>query len=113
MLSMSSCYYDDILEDVVPIEADLSFQNDIIPIFDASCNTVGCHNAGGIAPDLSSANAFDSLLNNGYLDIDNPTNSELYLWVSGQKNTPMPVSGTDAVIRNTILGWIEQGAPNN
>jgi hypothetical protein len=113
ILSMSSCYYDEILEDAGPIEADISFENDIISIFDASCNIAGCHNSGGIAPDLTPANAFNSLINNGYIDIDNPVNSELYLWVSGQKSTPMPVSGVDPVIRNTILAWIEQGAQNN
>lgn len=113
ILSMSSCYYDDILEDAGPIEADISFENDIISIFDASCNIAGCHNSGGIAPDLTPTNAFNSLISNGYIDINNPVNSELYLWVSGQKSTPMPVSGVDPVIRNTILAWIEQGAQNN
>ena len=113
ILSMSSCYYDDILEDAAPIEGDISFENDIISIFDASCNVIGCHNSGGTAPDLTPPNAYNSLISNGYIDVNNPVNSELYLWVSGQKDTPMPVSGTDATIRNTILAWIEQGALNN
>jgi hypothetical protein len=113
ILSLSGCYYDDILEDAGPIEDDISFENDIISIFDSSCNMTGCHNSGGTAPDLTPANAFDSLISNGYIDINNPVNSELYLWVSGQKGTTMPVSGTDATISNTILAWIEQGALNN
>jgi hypothetical protein len=113
ILSLSGCYYDDILEDVGPIEDDISFESDIISIFDASCNMTGCHISGGTAPDLTPPNAFNSLISNGYIDINNPVNSELYLWVSGQKGTTMPVSGTDATISNTILAWIEQGALNN
>jgi hypothetical protein len=113
ILSMSGCYYDDVLVDAGPIEANIDFEDDIISIFDASCNMTGCHNSGGITPDLTPANAYNSLISNGYIDIDNPVNSELYLWVSGQKSTPMPVSGVDPVIRNTILAWIEQGALNN
>jgi len=113
ILSMSGCYYDDILEDAGPIEDDISFENDIISIFNASCNVTGCHNSGGQTPDLTPTNAFNSLISNGYIDVNNPVNSELYLWVSGQESTPMPVSGVDPVIRNTILAWIEQGAENN
>jgi len=113
ILSMSSCYYDEVMEDVVPINTDISFQNDVISIFNTSCNVVGCHNSGGQTPDLTPPNAFNSLISNGYIDANNPTTSELYLWVSGQKSTPMPVGGTDPVISSTILAWIEQGALNN
>jgi hypothetical protein len=112
-LSISSCYYDDTMEDAVPMDTDISFQNDVISIFNTSCNVLGCHNSGGISPDLSPPNAYNSLISNGYINTDDPTISELYLWVTGQKGTPMPVSGTDPVISNTILSWIEQGALNN
>ena len=95
------------------ITRDVTFAGDIIPIFEKSCSLSGCHNAGGIAPDLSSANAFNSLSNGGYLDIANPENSALYGFVRGTRSPVMPVSGVDPTIAAMILAWIKQGAQNN
>ena len=44
MLSLSSCYYDEVIEIVVPdlpVEEVVSFAEDIQPIFTASC--ASCH----------------------------------------------------------------------
>ncbi len=95
------------------ITRDVNFAGDIIPILEESCSLSGCHNAGGIAPNLSSANAFNSLSNGGYLDVANPENSKLYGFVSGRVSPVMPVSGADPTIAATILAWIKQGAQNN
>ena len=113
MFSLSSCYYDLELEEDVPIDFQVNFQNDIIPIFKANCSVTGCHVSGSVSPDLSPANAFNSLMSNGLINTNDPSSSELYLWVSGQKSTPMPVGGVDPTIKATILAWIEQGALNN
>ena len=113
MFSLSSCYYDLELEETVPINAQIKFQNDIIPIFNASCSVTGCHITGGVSPDLTSDKAFNSLMSNGLINTNAPSSSELYLWVSGQKSTPMPVGGVNPTISATILAWIEQGALNN
>jgi hypothetical protein len=112
MVSLSGCYYDDLLEQP-PIDQPVSFQDDLIPIFDASCNFSGCHITGDVSPDLTADKAFNSLTSEGLIDTNVPENSELYLWVSGQKSLPMPVSGVDPTISATILAWIEQGALNN
>ena len=106
-------YYDELVEEP-PIDQPVSFQNDIIPIFNADCNFSGCHNTGGIHPDLTASEAYNSLISEDELiDTDVPENSHLYIWVNGQGDLPMPPSGTDPFISATILAWIEQGALNN
>lgn len=62
MFSLSGCYYDLGLEETVPIDAQITFQNDIIPIFNANCSVTGCHISGGISPDLTSDSAYNSLV---------------------------------------------------
>ena len=113
MFCLSGCYYDLELEETVPIDTQITFQNDIIPIFNANCSVTGCHVSGSISPNLTSDKAYNSLISGGFINTSVPRNSELYLWVSGQKNTPMPVGGVNNTIKATILAWIEQGALNN
>ena len=95
------------------ITADVGYATDVLPIFEKNCSLSGCHNSGGISPDLSSANAFSSLNSGGYLDVGNPSNSKLYGYVSGKLTPAMPISGADPAIAATILAWINQGAQNN
>jgi len=111
---MSSCYYDEVIKAEENIDVgEVTFSNDIIPIFNQSCNVSGCHARGGQKPDLSPENAYNSLINGNYVNVDSPENSELYLWVKGENALPMPPSGSDATINANILAWIEQGALNN
>jgi hypothetical protein len=95
------------------ITRTVSFSADIIPIFNASCNTSGCHSAGGIKPDLSPTNAFNSLNGGGYINTSEPESSELYLWMTGKKSVPMPPSGINKDYNSLVLAWIKQGAQNN
>jgi hypothetical protein len=110
-LQMGSCKYDVFTDSIVT--ETVSFRNDVIPIFNQSCNSAGCHNAGGIKPDLSPANAYDALISGGYIDNGNPENSELYLWMRGDRRLPMPLSGPNASYNSIVLAWISQGAQNN
>lgn len=109
----SGCKYDEVLPETVPPGVEVKFGSDIIPIFNSSCNFSGCHNFGGAPPDLTPNNAYDELITGGYIDLDVPDQSELYLWVDGTRSPPMPTSGVDAQIASKILAWIEQGAQNN
>ena len=109
----SSCKYDEIVPETIDPGTEVKFSADIIPIFNESCNFSGCHSFGGYAPDLSPSNAYNSLKTGGFVDVDQPDQSELYQWVSGQRPVPMPVTGIDPLIASTILAWIEQGAQNN
>lgn len=112
---LAGCYKDKtILFDTgEEITRTVSFSNDIIPIFNNSCNSSGCHNTGGISPDLSGTNAFTMITTGGYLNVSSAESSELYLWMAGKKGTPMPVSGINKDYNALILAWIKQGANNN
>jgi hypothetical protein len=110
----SGCYYDNFIgAGDTEFDGNVSFSNDIIPIFNKDCNSSGCHNTGGIKPDLSATNAYDALLNGNYINADNPTESSLYQWMKGNRATPMPVSGSVAAYNSKVLAWIKQGSLNN
>ena len=109
----SGCKYDEIVPEAPDPGVVVKFSSDILPIFNASCNFSGCHNFGGTPPDLTSNNAYSELITGGYIDIDNPEQSELYQWVKGNRSIPMPLTGTDPEIVSKTLAWIQQGAQNN
>lgn len=108
-----SCKYDDVLPPEPDPGIQISFTQDIIPIFNASCNQSGCHNGAGPSPDLRAEVAYESLFSGSLIDTLQPENSELYLWMSGAKGLPMPVQGVNAGYVATVLQWIEQGALSN
>ena len=108
-LGATSCtYYEN---DPVPVEVpdSVSFSANVIPIFDARCNSAGCHSTGGIQPDLTSTNAYNDLIIFGYVDTDFPELSVLYTKVHSGSMVQFAEPG-DAEI---ILKWIEQGAEDN
>lgn len=115
MLLLAGCYKNKtvLFDTGEEITRPVSFAGDIITILNNSCNTSGCHNSGGISPDLSVVNAYSSLSNGGYLNTGNPQSSELYLWMTGKKGTPMPISGPNKDFNALVLAWIKQGALNN
>ena len=103
-----------VIEDKQEITTPVSLANDIQPILDKNCNTVGCHNTGGKAPDLTSANAYNSMTNGGYLNVNLPESSEMYFWLTGVKKPIMPIGENNpSNINNLMLAWIKQGAKNN
>ena len=110
---IKSCYYDSNLPDTVDPGVEISFANDLIPIWDKDCNSSGCHSPGDIPPDLTPANAYDAIISGNYVDLNNPENSELYLWMRGDRNLPMPLTGPNADYNAKVLTWIIQGALNN
>ena len=93
----------------------VSFDNDIVPILNKSCNISGCHNAGGHMPDLTQANAYNSLVNGSYINAAYPENSELYLWLTGKMDASMPMGASNdpSSINELVLAWIKQGALKN
>lgn len=108
----SSCKYEQI-ELSVELPQNVSFQTELIPIFNQSCNTIGCHNANGIWPDLSEGNAFEAITTSGQLDLDTPENSKLYMRMIDMQS-PMPLSGILSKTQtDKVLVWIREGANNN
>lgn len=108
---LSSCYVDKI--EPLGAVGDVSFSNDVIPIFEASCNTGGCHASGAIPPDLSAENAYKSLFTFNNVNTEDPITSILYIRMNSN-GSPMPPDGKLSNVKiNTILQWIKQGAENN
>ncbi|MCX6313600.1 MAG: hypothetical protein NTX08_02550 [Sphingobacteriales bacterium] len=93
----------------------VSLATDIIPVFTASCSISGCHNSGGIKPDLSAEKVYNTLIIGNYVDLGVPENSTIYLWMTGKKTTIMPVGAANnpSNINQLVLAWIKQGAKNN
>ena len=107
--SFSSCTNEDCKTSV-----NLSFSNDIQPIFNDNCATSGCHNAaakqGGL--DLSAGKSYAELNKggSGYINISKPTSSVLY----SEMKSDMPPSGKlDDCTLEKIEKWMAQGAKNN
>lgn len=115
MLFFIGCYKDKtvIFDTGEEVTRPVSFSTDIIPLFNSSCNTSGCHSTGGKVPDLSANNAFNSLSGSSYLNTADPANSVLYLWMTGKKGVPMPTTGINKDYNALVLAWIKQGAQNN
>lgn len=110
--SMTSCEKDYLVPIVSELPDSASFSGNIIPIFDAHCNSSGCHNTGGIAPDLTKENAYNDLLLYSMVDTLNPESSILYARMATGK--PMPPSGyLKGGEPELVLLWIQQGAKNN
>ena len=114
MAHFSSCSYDQYAPEEEPVVTDsVSFADDILPIFNAACNSAGCHNTGGVPPDLSPGRAYDALISGGFINVANPTDSELYQWMIGNRDLDMPLEGPDPEYNALVLAWITQGAVNN
>lgn len=96
------------------LPAVVSFSNDIMPVFNAHCNTSGCHGGGSPAAglNLSQSVAYSQLFVKHEIDTTNASNSNLYIEVaSGQ----MPQTGGKLSDYNISLiqKWIQQKAKNN
>lgn len=114
-----SCTYDkvSVIKPSCNTPATVSFNNDILPIFQNSCSTSGCHTGTSLAGNLNleAGHAFISLMKpgSGYLDTINPNYSLLYSQMKSASK-PMPPSGNlDDCKTSLILKWIQQKAKNN
>lgn len=116
VLAISGCYKTTtIVKDPgSDITTALSFSTDIIPIFQKNCALSGCHASGGHTPDLTTANAYSSLVSGGFITANDPVNSVIMLWLTGKKSPVMPLgSGPNPDINAKVYAWINQGAKNN
>jgi hypothetical protein len=112
---LPGCYKDKtVVSDTgAEITRTVTFSNDIIPLFAKNCSLSGCHVTGGKSPDLSAANAYNSLKIGNYFNTTAPASSVIMLWLTGKKSTQMPVGGMNKDINALVLAWIKQGANNN
>lgn len=108
-LGMASCTYHTNDYDPLDVPDDLSFEADIVPIFEESCAVTGCHN-GTIPPDLRGNIAYQSLLLGEYVAPGTQAEDNvLYQVIDGGT---MEAYASD-LERAFIKKWIDEGALNN
>lgn len=109
----TACEYETIEYEKIVIQPgdSVSFSLDIIPIFDLSCNSSGCHVAKHWAVDLTPANAYTDLFAKNMIDTAVAANSELYTKLIDAAGTH--VGRSTPAQQGLILAWIEDGAKNN
>lgn len=116
-LCITSCYkVTTLVKDNAPaVTATVSLSKDLVPVLSKNCAISGCHNAGGIKPDLSTSAAYNSIVNGNFVSLSDPANSEIYLWLTGKRAVIMPVGAANnpSNINQLMLAWIKQGAKNN
>ena len=92
-----------------PVEIELpdtvSYSLDIQPIWDNKC--VNCHD-GGRDPDLKPENSYESLINGGHINVNDPAESDLMKKLYGSHDS----RATETEKQLTLL-WIEEGAKDN
>jgi len=90
----------------------VSFSGDLIPLFNTSCNSSGCHDAvPAHKPSLVPEQAYNALLSGGFVNTAVPQESTIYVVT---KTGQMPPTGALKVTdTQKILDWIRNGAPNN
>ena len=112
-LVFNACTYDFIVkEELPPInpDVDVLFSTQIVPIFTDKC--VACHKPGGEAPDLTAANAYNSIKSLNLANTAAPATSVIYTFPNYQAptHTWKQYSAAEAQL---VLTWIQQGAKNN
>ena len=90
---------------VIELPDTVSYSLDIQPIWDNKC--VDCHN-GGRDPDLRPENSYESLSGGGYINVNDPAESELMKKLYGSHD-----SRAKEAEKQLILLWIDEGAKNN
>ena len=95
----------------------VSFSADIVPVLNKSCNTSGCHSGGSPQGNLNleATKAYAQLnkSGSGYLNVNNPHNSVLYLSLTSTSDPMPPVGTLDPCTVELIVKWMSQGAKNN
>ena len=109
MLSLTGCYYDEVIEIApLPPGTEVSFANDIQPIFTQSC--IVCH-GGSISPDLREGNSYDVIVNGVFIVPNDIDASVLYQRLIGNGNIMPPGNPLTTTKINLVKSWIEDGAP--
>ena len=110
--SLGSCYNDTFPEDNGPAPEDVSYSEDIQPMWDNDC--VSCHPTVA-PPNLKPGVSYNSLLNGGYVIPGNADDSVLYQSLLGTNGVSlMPPAGIwPASEIKKVEAWINEGAKDN
>lgn len=116
MITLFSCYKDIIKPEIASGPDDLpaqqvSFQNELAPIFSANCALAGCHVSGAHSPSLVTSVSYSEIVNGGFINLTDPKKSKLYQFITGEmaQYMPSPVKAN----QQKVYDWIRNGAPKN
>ena len=111
-LFLESCYYDTYPEEEeLPLPDEVSYSEDIQPLWDRDC--VQCHPPE--PPNLTQGLSYDALINGGYVIPGDSRNSILYksfFGLDGVSEMPPP-NGWNVNDANLVAKWIDDGAQDN
>ena len=112
-IGLSGCYKDIIKPDL-PVDPNappkqVSYNNELKPLFAASCTDVGCHVSGGHKPYMTADVSYTQIVNGGFVNLSLPKESILYKQIYGDMGVHIP-SETN---KQKVYDWIRNGAPNN
>jgi len=114
MLSLTGCYYDEVVVQVIPTNNDVSFKTDIQPILNTNC--ISCHTTI-VQPNLTVGKSYANLkaIPGGIVPGD-AAGSELVDMLKHDPSNPNPMPPQGPILAkdiSLIVDWINQGALDN
>ena len=100
---------------VIP-DSNVSYSQDIQPVFNLKCTNAGCHEDASRAGGISLTTCANTKADPSIVFPGEPDNSRLVWAVEGISNSPMPPVGYPPLTENQIKGirtWIKEGADCN
>ena len=104
---MTSCNHKNDNIDALP---EVSFSNEVLPIFQTGCAISGCHDQS-TAKEGEVYTNYENILSS--VDPGNPDNSKSYKSMTNYFQTMPPDRPLSAEERTKVRVWILQGAKNN
>ncbi len=107
---------------IVPVKvacntpSTISFNSNVVHIFQKNCSSAGCHTASSHAGNLNlETNIYVNLMKSGtgYIDTINPNYSLLYSQIMSTSKPMPPIGKLNECDIAIIYSWIEQKAKNN
>lgn len=112
-IGISGCYKDiikpDLPKDPNAPPQQVSYNNELKPLFSTSCATAGCHASGAHKPYLTADVSYQQIVNGGFVNLALPSQSQLYKMINGDMQQYIPSADN----RQKVFDWIRNGAPNN
>ena len=112
-LILTSCYKDiikpNLADDPEGTPKQVSYSNELKPLFNTNCAPAGCHVSGARKPYLTVDISYNQIVNGGFVDLALPKESKLYKNVYGEMAQYIP----SAKDKQKVYDWIRNGAPNN
>jgi len=111
MLIFASCAKDTVkpAQSTVDTTQNVSFKDNIQPIFTAGCLGSLCH-SGSVNPNLTAGKSYNALISGNFVNTATPDQSILYLETKPGGGMSVHCTADDA---NLILLWITKGALDN